>query len=304
MSRFDTTQPDPTAIGNIAKPPFVRLPDPATLFTDRAERFRTLAQGHELSPYLTFLAGICDAQARIQDGLPLPDPISTEQLARAKDHKMPPLDRGSFVIDAVYTETFARLLDALENLAMPPQAQAALARVRAADEAGRAVMLRNVLDEAIPVETMADHMFVSAAVQVHFTRLVASLDPASLQSVGDGACPSCGGAASSSLIVGWPGAEGTRFCSCSLCSTLWNYVRVKCTLCGANKNIVFQEVEGEPNIKAEICDSCRGYMKVIYQNKDRFLDPVVDDVATIGLDMLVSELGFRRGGVNPFLIGY
>jgi FdhE protein len=27
-------------------------------------------------------------------------------------------------------------------------------------------------------------------------------------------------------------------------------------------------------------------------------------VATLGLDLLVRELGFRRGGINPFLIGY
>jgi len=40
------------------------------------------------------------------------------------------------------------------------------------------------------------------------------------------------------------------------------------------------------------------------QQNDRFLDPIADDVATLGLDLLVRELGFRRGGVNPFLIGY
>ena len=29
-----------------------------------------------------------------------------------------------------------------------------------------------------------------------------------------------------------------------------------------------------------------------------------DDVATLALDLLVRDLGFRRGGVNPFLVGY
>ena len=36
---------DPTVIGNVAQPPFVRLPDVTALFERRADRLRTLAQG-------------------------------------------------------------------------------------------------------------------------------------------------------------------------------------------------------------------------------------------------------------------
>ena len=39
-------RPAPGAIQIIPKPPFVRLPDPARLFADRAARFRRLAEGH------------------------------------------------------------------------------------------------------------------------------------------------------------------------------------------------------------------------------------------------------------------
>jgi FdhE protein len=45
-------------------------------------------------------------------------------------------------------------------------------------------------------------------------------------------------------------------------------------------------------------------MKVLYQTKNNALEAIADDVATLGLDLLVRELGFRRGAVNPFLIGY
>ena len=57
-------------------------------------------------------------------------------------------------------------------------------------------------------------------------------------------------------------------------------------------------------MKAETCESCRGYVKIMHQHKDPALDPVADDVATLGLDLLVREAGYRRGGVNPFLLGY
>ena len=34
------------------------------------------------------------------------------------------------------------------------------------------------------------------------------------------------------------------------------------------------------------------------------LEPIADDVASLSLDLLVREAGFRRGGVNPYLLGY
>jgi FdhE protein len=107
------------------------------------------------------------------------------------------------------------------------------------------------------------------------------------------------------LVVGWRDAQATRFCACSLCGTLWNYPRIKCTLCGATKAIGYQQIAGgSPAIKAETCESCHRYVKVLQQRDDAGLDPVADDVATLALDILLRESGFRRGAVNPFLLGY
>lgn len=305
MSRVDTTQPDPSAIGRIPNPPFARLPDPSHVFSARAERFRALADGHELAAYLRFLAELCEAQAAVQEGLPEPDPIDPDALARAAEHKMPRIDRNQFTSDAAFEATFQRLLAAAEGMTMPAPARAALHRLTEADAEARAAMLQNVLAEAIPMEGLAEHVFVAAALQVHFARLAARLDAKTMESVGDGVCPSCGGAPSSTMIVPWPPAPGARYCACSLCSTLWYYVRSKCTLCGSTRKIAFQEIDGNDGvIKAETCDDCRGYMKILNLQKERTLDPVADDVATLGLDLLVRELGFRRGGVDPFLVGY
>lgn len=304
MSGADTTAPDPSVISNIPTPPFARPPDPDRLFTARAARFAALAEGHDLAPYLRFLAGLCAAQAAVQDGLPEPDAVAPEVLERAQQHKMPPLDRGGFAPDAAFIATLERLIDAAARLEMPEPAYAALQRVIAADGAARETMIQNVLAEAIPVEALAEHIFVAAALQVHFARLAARLDAKRLQPVGEGVCPCCGGAPTATVLVNWPRVTGARYCACSLCGTLWNHVRSKCTLCGSTRKILFQEIEGAGNIKAETCDECHGYMKVLNQQKDAALEPVADDVATLGLDLLVRELGFRRGGVNPFLIGY
>ena len=47
-----------TVLGEIAKPPFAVLPDPAALFAGRARRLAVLAPGHQLEPYLRFLAAV------------------------------------------------------------------------------------------------------------------------------------------------------------------------------------------------------------------------------------------------------
>lgn len=305
MSGAADIRPDPTMIGHVAEPPFVRLPDPKTLFASRAERFRVLAEGNPLKPYLLFLGALSDCQHRIQDGLPEPDMPSAETIARAKEHTMPPLDRGHFTADAALDATFDRLFSLAAQIDMPDSARTALERTRSADAAARDEMVRSVLADSIPVETLADHVYVAAALQVHFARIAAKLDAKALVPVGEGACPVCGGAPVASAIVNWPGAVGTRFCSCSLCTTQWHVVRIKCVLCDSTKGISYQDADGgDSNVKAETCENCHGFVKILHQHKDPALDPVADDVATVGLDMLLRESGYRRGAVNPFLLGY
>ncbi len=305
MSSVGAPRHDPVPIGKSAEPPFARLPDAKTLFDVRAGRFRDVADGHPLAPYLRLLASLSDIQHRLQDGLPEPDMPAADARERAREFAMPPLDRSRFTADAAFDATRDRLLVLAGELDMPEPARAALTRTIGADAAARDAMVRAVLADSIPADALADHLFIAAALQVHFARQAARLDAGRLVPVGDGACPACGGPPVSSIVVGWPGAENARFCACSLCGTLWNYVRVKCTLCGSTKGITYRQVEGsDGHVRAETCEACRGYVKILQQQHDPALDPVADDVASLALDLKVRELGYRRGAVNPFMSGY
>jgi FdhE protein len=305
MTQGGTPKHDPIPIGEVAKPPFVRLPDPATMFARRAQRLKALADGHELRSYLLFLAELSEAQHHLQNGLPDAEPPAADTISRAREFGMPPLDRLRFTRDTAIDAAWERLVAMADGVAMPDAARLALGRVKAADPVSEAAMVGAVLANAIPVEALAEHVFVAAVLQAHFARLAAQLDADRLVPVGDGACPACGGLPVSSMVVGWRGAQDARFCACSLCGTLWNYPRVKCTLCGATKGIAYQEIAGGPaTVKAETCESCRGYVKILHQHKDPMLDPVADDVATLALDLLLRDSGYRRGAVNPFLLGY
>jgi FdhE protein len=305
MSSVGAPRHDPVPIGEVAEPPFVKLPDPLRLFAAREERLRTLAEGHPLAPYLQFLAGLSEIQHRLQDGLAPPDIPAGDALKRAREFGMPPLNRGQFTADATFDSTIERLFSLAASIDMPKEAHAAFARAAAADDAARAAMVCDVLADSIPVEKLADHVFVAAALQVHFARQAARLDGKTLIPVGDGACPACGGPPIASMVVGWAGAHNARYCSCSLCGTLWNYVRIKCTLCGSTGGISYKHVEGGGDeVRAEVCDSCRGYVKILQQIQNPALEPVADDSASLALDILVRDLGYRRGAVNPFMLGY
>jgi FdhE protein len=305
MSDIGAPRHDPVPIGEVANPPFARLPDSATLFRHRAERFRFLASTHHLGPYLRFLGDLADLQHSIQHGLAALHVPAEDVRERAREFGMPPLDRSRFVIEPVFETTLERLFNGAAAISMPETARAALLAAGDTDVLVRDEMVRAVLADSIPIETLASHVFVAAALQVHFSRVASHLDAQRLVPVGDGVCPVCGGPPVASMVVGWPGAANTRFCVCSLCQTWWHFVRIRCTACGTTKGIGYKEVDGAgSNVQAETCEECHSYAKILHQNKEPGLDPVADDVATLGLDILVKDAGYRRSAFNPYLLGY
>jgi FdhE protein len=292
-------------IGEVAKPPFAVLPDPASLFLNRSKRLAGLAPGHRLEPYLRFLAVVTRAQHDMQEDLPAASLPAADRIAQALQHGMPPLLRGQLELHEAAADAVDKLLARLAESDLPAQTSAAVYALRGASSEERRIALSGALEDALPEEQIAQGALLLAGAQVHFARLAAKLVAADLKPVADGACPVCGSAPMVSSVVGWPGAHNTRFCTCSLCAAMWNVVRVKCLLCGSTERVAFRAIDGAPDtVKAETCDKCKGYVKILYQVKDPALEPLADDVATLGLDMLLAQEGWKRGGQNPFLLGY
>lgn len=305
MPRNIPVSGDMTAIGEARTPPFAKVPDPLRLFERRAKRFQQLASHDGIGPYLGFLAGIAAAQHALTQQLGEPEAIDGERLSRALDHGMPPIDRNAFRPDAAFSSLTDRLFGDLEQVEKPQAATIALKAVRSADAAKMSVMVANLMGDSTPADAMAEHAYVAAALQLHFAWAASALPERLLKPVGDGVCPACGGPPIASVIVGWPQAGGSRFCSCALCATMWHHVRIKCAICSSTEGIRYQEIaDGPGTIKAETCDRCGCYVKILNQQNDSSLEPLADDVGSLGLDLLMRETRFRRGAFNPFLLGY
>lgn len=296
--------PDPSMIGGIAKVPLARLPDPAALFATRAARLDFLA-GHNanLAPYLRFLAAICQAQADLARDLPTPAPPDPVQIDQARAARMPPIDRNH--LRAPMAAALDLLLPRLEQIEMPAPARTALSALRSAAPADRDWVIGNVLRDIFPPDSVAPHLFAAAALQVVAATHAAMLHVEQLVAIRTGTCPVCGGRPVSSLVTENIGAEGARYCGCATCQTLWNEVRVKCTCCGSTKGITYRSVETEDaSVKAECCRECGKWVKILYHNKNPTLEFVADDVASLGLDLMMRDSEWQRGGFNPFLMGY
>jgi len=293
-----------TNIGEEAKPPFAVLPDPSTLFFNRSKRLRALAPGHVVEPYLNFVADVTEAQHGIQDDLPAPVLPEFSRIQQTLEYGIPPLSRCSFDAGEAAGVTLDRLLERLRQIGNPEEARAAIASLTGAPAERRHQLMSAALTDA-PVDDIAGRVLVFAGLQVHFVRLAAKLAGEDLRPVADGVCPVCGSPPMTSSVVGWPKAHNSRFCTCSLCGTMWNVVRVKCVLCGSTEGISYHSIEGKPDsLKAETCGQCGRYVKILYQVNDHMLDPLSDDVASLDLDMLLAQEGWERGGHNPFLLGY
>lgn len=303
MSQFGVT-PGLMNIGEEAKPAYTVLPDPISLFRNRSARLRSLAPEHPLESYLNFAADVTEAQHDIQAGLAEAELPSADQISQALAHGMPPLSGDILEPGNSAVATLTSLLAALREKDIPQETARAIKSLIEVSSELKVQRIGGALKD-LPADDVAERVLVLAAMQVHFARLAAMLKADDLQPVADGICPVCGSAPMTSAVVGWPGAHNTRYCACSLCGSMWNVVRIKCVLCSSTEGIGYEAIEGQTDtVKAETCDKCHRYVKVLYQVKDHLLDPLADDIATLGLDMLLAGGDWKRGGQNPFLLGY
>ena len=108
-------------------------------------------------------------------------------------------------------------------------------------------------------------------------------------------CPLCGGKPQVGALRP-EGDGGKRSLICSLCATEWDYRRVVCPACGEqddHKLAVYSAKEFS-HVRVEACDACQSYIKTVDLTKDGHAVPVVDELATIPLNLWATEHGYLK----------
>lgn len=296
--------PERLPAGVAGEIPFLRLPDPHNEFAARARRLEHLAAHSAMGDYLGFVAHIARAQAALFDQLPpLPLP-SAEELAHAHAHSMPPLNARSHRRDPAWRGILRQLLHMLLVHEHGP-VRDVIARLEVMPDEYYEAQASRLLAGASAGLRRSHAPFIGAALQVYWAHLVATLGEACFPPIDTPTvCPCCGASPTTSIARIGSETSGYRYLHCSLCQTEWQYVRVKCTECEATEGIHYFGIEGGASaVMVECCDECGTCRKILYQDKDPNVDPVADDLASIALDLMVSEQqGKRQAGVNFMLI--
>jgi FdhE protein len=110
-----------------------------------------------------------------------------------------------------------------------------------------------------------------------------------------GSCPFCQSKPVVAVLRG-EGDGGKRSLICSLCSLEWEFRRILCPNCGEEdreKLPVFSAAEFD-YIRIEACDTCGTYIKGVDLTKNGLAVPVVDEIASVALDIWAEEQGYEK----------
>lgn len=299
-------------------------PQRGTVFAERAMRLRQLSRQNAMGDYLAFIADLAQAQqARLNAGLsvPLPD---AEAIDRAASRGVPPLAAADWPRDPAWHGVLKAIVDDVRPRA-PAGVQPVLDRLAAASADELERQADALLTGVMAGLDIAAAPIVGAALQVLWTHLVCEVvdrharrGPRMTEAVGrlddETICPCCGSRPTASIVRATGAAPGQRYLHCSLCGTEWHMARIKCPHCLESKGLAYQAIDtaggdedaarraAKAAVQAETCDACGHYLKIVHAERDPFVDPVADDLATLTLDLLVSETGKLRHGINLMLL--
>ncbi|MDR5825306.1 formate dehydrogenase accessory protein FdhE [Caballeronia sp. LZ043] len=301
---------DPSAI------PRLRMPERATVFASRAARLLQLADASSpIGGYLRLMSALADTQQRVLSQFQAPMP-ARESIQMNQRHSMPIIPALTDHRDPAWRDVLFMLLDGIEAAgALTPALVQLVARLRTMDTA----TLDNQADAILALRFAeidpAAAPFVAAALQVVWTDLASRVNMRDVPYLdAPGVCPVCGSVPVASIVrVGGP-YEGYRYVQCGLCATELHVVRAKCTNCDSTKGIAYHAMgtgdESEDDkaeqakraaLKAESCDECGTYRKIGYQDKAFDFEPYADDLASLTLDLLMGDAGYRRAAPHPWL---
>jgi FdhE protein len=280
------------------------LPDPAGRFSRTAERLERLAEGHAAEGWLAFLAEVSRAQGAAVANLAAPRTPDANAIAQAVAARIPPIAADGHRRDPAWREGLALMLASFDAMAAPASVAATIVEMRRRDPAQIENLADAFLRGGVDPADAGAAFWIGAALQVYFTRLASMLSASDLRLLERrDLCPSCGSTSSAGIITASGQNPGARYLHCSLCSTAWNHTRAVCLVCGGSRTLALRGIEGDPGVaRAETCDDCGTYAKVFYEAKDVGVDAYADDLATLGLDMMVGEAGWARHAPHPLLL--
>jgi formate dehydrogenase maturation protein FdhE len=112
-------------------------------------------------------------------------------------------------------------------------------------------------------------------------------------------CPLCGGKPSVAVLRS-EGDGGKKSLICMLCAHEWAFRRIYCPACGEEREpqMAYYSAPEIAHVRLDVCDTCHVYLKTIDLTKTGLAVAVVDELATIPLDLWATEHGYEKLQIN------
>jgi len=261
---------------------------------------------------LDFYQKVREEQRKIKSSLTLePIPLKKEWKDLLMKEGFPLFERKDFPLDVEASLSLFQTLCQLGKEANPHMAEE-VAKIEGAINSKR-IDLRTLFKEGVDeqkVEGIAKESDLDRRILLFF--ILKSLKPSIETEVEQlsqeihtetwmkGYCPICGSLPDVSLLKE---EVGKRFLLCSLCGYEWRVDRVSCPFCNNRDQESLQHfyAEEEKTHRIDLCDKCRQYIKTIDLRTLGETDPLLEDLATLHLDIIASQKGYRRPVSNPWL---
>jgi len=114
-----------------------------------------------------------------------------------------------------------------------------------------------------------------------------------------GTCPFCSARPLAGVLR--PEGDGAkRSLICSFCSTEWNIGRIVCPACAEEtvEKLAVYTADQFQYVRVEACDTCRCYIKTVDLSKNGHAVPVVDELASIPLDLWAQQHDYVKLHAN------
>jgi FdhE protein len=96
------------------------------------------------------------------------------------------------------------------------------------------------------------------------------------------------------------GDGGQRSLVCSFCLAEWEFRRIVCPGCGEENHAKLPVYTADElkHVRVECCDSCRSYIKTVDMTKSGLAEPIVDEMASLPLDLWAQQQGYTKLQLN------
>jgi FdhE protein len=214
----------------------------------------------------------------------------SERLADTEDHDV-----------AVLIRFFPDLLSLVQRVGSAQLKQTADSLTRTSKEDWRELLNGVWQHDPGHKEIASEYLFFAKALLQPYAEVLAKKATGVQETTGSALCPFCGSKPQVAVLRP-EGDGGKRSLVCSLCSTEWAYRRLVCPSCGEehkDKLPVFVADEFD-YVRVDACDSCHTYLKSIDMTKNGRAVPIVDELATISLNLWAQEKNYHKIETNLF----